>query len=131
MTGHFAKQGRGNGARLAGLGENYELGARKEQARDFVDGFIAHCAVDQKNFPVGEILVPEFQQFPCAGGIVRSIDIQRGSFGESFEPAGPAGRSDSALEDIRTNGGSARSQKPSGGGGGERVANLKFTRKRG
>ena len=55
-----------------------ESALREKQAGDFVYGFIAHRAVNQKNPAAGEIFLPEFQQFARAGGIVRAIEVQIG-----------------------------------------------------
>ena len=95
---HLREQWSGNGARLARLGENYGVSAREKQAGDFVHGFIAHGAVHQENAAARVILVPEFQQFARAGGIVRAIEVDVRMGSQALEAARPLRRCDAALD---------------------------------
>src|SRR5712691_2776813 len=94
----------GDGARLAGLGEDDGGRARKQQAGDFIHRFIAHRAIDQVNPPGREMLLPEGQQLARAGGIVRAVEINCGTRLEPLEPPRPAHHRDATSDGRVING---------------------------
>ena len=130
MSGHFREQNRGNRARLKRLGENHEIGGGKKQSGNFIHSFVAHRAIHQENAAAREILLPEFEQFFRAGGIVRAVEIHGRAFAEPLETPGPAHRANSALDSVVHDRESSFGQEPRSGSGGEGVANLKAARER-
>ena len=99
-------------------------GARKQQAGDFVDGFVAHGAVDKMDSAAGELLVPESDELARAGRIVRAVQVDRGPFLQPFETAGPAHLREATRDGGVIHGEAALGEQARCGDGRERVAHL-------
>ena len=80
----------GDGTRLGRLRHDDVDRERKKQTGDFVDGFIAHGAVNEVNAAVGELFFPECREFARASRIVGAVEIDGGAILEAFDAAGPA-----------------------------------------
>ena len=75
MAGDFGKLRGRDSPRRPWLRENDFLGASEECSGNLVDGLVAQGAIDQPEFPSGEILFPESGEFPRGAGIVRAVEI--------------------------------------------------------
>src|SRR5579863_80273 len=61
MAGHFSKQRRGDGARLAWFGKDDGGSVREENAGDLIYRLVAHRSVNEKNALAAIIFLPEFE----------------------------------------------------------------------
>ena len=113
-----------------GDGKDHGRSARKKQARDFIDGFVAHGSVDQENISPGQECVPEDGDFARAGGIVRAVQVNFGPLGDAFQAAGPGRRRDAARDGVVIDGRAALGKHARRGDRRERVADLEASRER-
>ena len=107
------------GAGLLRGGDDHLLRAREKDAADFVDGFVAHGAVDQAHPAAGVEAVDVGRQGAGAGGVVGAIEDDLGPLGNALQTAGPAGARDAGL-----NGGIRNAEARQGHGGGDGVLHL-------
>ncbi len=98
MAGDLGENFDRNCARLIRLRKNYVGSARKEQAGDFVHGFITHRAVNKNDASIGEIFIPKIAQLARSGRIMRAIEENCGMIGDFFKASGPTYIRDALLD---------------------------------
>src|SRR2546423_5896949 len=89
MSGNFPELCRGNGARGMRLGKDYLLRAWKEDARNFVHGFVAQRSVNDKNLSAGEVVLPKTGELTGGTRVVRAVQINVRTRMDALQPAGP------------------------------------------
>jgi hypothetical protein len=97
--------GRG-GARVVGdAGEDDVSHFRPENLGNLIDGFVSHCAEEQHERPLADLLGESRAQGPCPSGIVGDVDddlwtVCSGS--EALEAGRPSGLADAASDAPRS-----------------------------
>src|SRR6516162_11642412 len=83
---------------IVGLREDNLGGQGKQQAGDFVDGLVAHRAVDENDAPAGEGFFEKASQFAGGAGIMSSVEIHVRARLKLFDAARPAGFGNATLD---------------------------------
>src|SRR6201984_3621444 len=107
------------------MGEDDFAGVRKENAGDFIHGFIAQRAKDDDEFPAAQIFLKKDGQFARSRRIVRAIKINIGIRMDSLDASRPERSFDSLLDGVVDHFESLRLQDTNGCGCVQGVLQLK------
>src|SRR5882724_3471654 len=100
VCGDFREWRGGNGARCSRLSEDYFAGVRKQDAGDFIHGFVAQRCKNDDQFPSAQSLCKKGSQFTRGGGIVCTVEVNVRMRVDFFDAARPDCSCDALLDGV-------------------------------